>query len=83
MARDKGGKQVAVVPNTETTLKLARNLASRTLEAGIDIALRAGDFPHRNGHTAHRNGHVGGRDGRSAQGAAGRGLVAGIRGLGR
>ena len=39
MARDKGGKQVAVVPNTETTLKLARKLAPRALEAGIEIAL--------------------------------------------
>jgi len=39
MARDKGGKQVAVVPHTETTLKLARKLAPRALEAGIAIAL--------------------------------------------
>lgn len=39
MARDKGGKQVAVVPHTETTLKLARKLAPRALDAGIEIAL--------------------------------------------
>jgi hypothetical protein len=39
MARDKSGKQVAVVPNKETTLKLARKLAPRALEAGIEIAL--------------------------------------------
>jgi hypothetical protein len=39
MTRDKGGKQVAVVPNTETTLKLARKLAPRAGDAGIEIAL--------------------------------------------
>jgi hypothetical protein len=39
MARDKGGRQVAVVPNTETTLKLARKLAPRALDAGIEIAV--------------------------------------------
>ena len=39
MARDKGGRQVAVVPNTETTLKLAQKLIPRTREAGIEIAL--------------------------------------------
>ena len=39
MARDKGGRQVAVVPKTETTLKLAQKLAPRARGAGIEIAL--------------------------------------------
>jgi hypothetical protein len=39
MAREKGGRQVAVVPNTETTLKLARKLVHRARDAGIEIAL--------------------------------------------
>lgn len=38
MARDKGGRPVAVVPKTETTLKLAQKLA-RARDAGIEIAL--------------------------------------------
>lgn len=39
MSREQGGRQVAVVPNTETTLKLAQKLALRAHYAGIDIAL--------------------------------------------
>jgi hypothetical protein len=39
MARAKGGRQVAVVPYTETTLRLARKLAPRARDAGIEIAL--------------------------------------------
>jgi hypothetical protein len=39
MAREKGGRQVAVVPNTETTFRLAKRLAPRARDAGIDIAL--------------------------------------------
>ena len=39
MTRPKGGRQVAVVPNTETTLRLARKLAARARDAGIEIAL--------------------------------------------
>ena len=39
MAREKGGRQVAVVPKTESTLKLARKLAPRARDAGIEIAL--------------------------------------------
>lgn len=39
MARKKGGRQVAVVPKTEATLKLAQKLAARALDAGIEIAL--------------------------------------------
>lgn len=39
MAREQGGRQVAVVPNTETTLKLARKLVPRARDAGIEIAL--------------------------------------------
>ncbi|HET9281405.1 MAG TPA: hypothetical protein VFR24_05535 [Candidatus Angelobacter sp.] len=39
MARPKGGRQVAVVPHTETTLQLAQKLASRARDAGIEIAL--------------------------------------------
>jgi len=39
MARPKGGRQVAVVPHTETTLRLAQKLASRAGDAGIEIAL--------------------------------------------
>lgn len=39
MAREKGGKQIAVVPKTETTLKLAEKLAPRAHDAGIEIAL--------------------------------------------
>lgn len=39
MARAKGGRQVAVVPHTETTLKLAQKLAPRARDAGIEIAL--------------------------------------------
>lgn len=39
MARPKSGRQVAVVPDTETTRALALRLAPRASEAGIDIAL--------------------------------------------
>jgi hypothetical protein len=39
MARAKGGQQVAVVPHTETTLRLARKLAPRARDAGIEISL--------------------------------------------
>jgi hypothetical protein len=39
MARPKGGRQVAVVPHTEATLRLARKLAPRAMDAGIEIAL--------------------------------------------
>jgi len=39
MAREKSGRQVAVVPKTGTTLKLAQKLASRARDAGIEIAL--------------------------------------------
>lgn len=39
MARPTGGRQVAVVPRTETTLRLAKKLAPRAREAGIEIAL--------------------------------------------
>lgn len=39
MARPKGGRQVAVVPHTEVTARLARKLAERASEAGIEIAL--------------------------------------------
>lgn len=39
MARPKGGRQVAVVPHTETTFRLAQKLAPRAKDAGIDIAL--------------------------------------------
>lgn len=37
--RASGGRQVAVVPHTETTLRLAQRLASRAKDAGIEIAL--------------------------------------------
>ena len=39
MARPRGGRQVAVVPYTETTLRLAKKLAPRARDAGIEIAL--------------------------------------------
>jgi hypothetical protein len=39
MSRQKGGRQVAIVPNTEMTLRLAKRLAPRAKDAGIDIAL--------------------------------------------
>ncbi len=39
MARAKGGRQVAVVPHTEATLRLAQKLAARAMDAGIEIAL--------------------------------------------
>jgi hypothetical protein len=39
MARQKGGRQVAVVPHTEITERLALRLAPRAKEAGIEIAL--------------------------------------------
>jgi hypothetical protein len=39
MARAKGGRQVAVVPKTETTLRLAHKLGPRARDAGIEIAL--------------------------------------------
>ncbi|HET6843545.1 MAG TPA: hypothetical protein VFK06_17970 [Candidatus Angelobacter sp.] len=39
MTREKGGRQVAVVPKTETTMKLAQKLAPRARDAGIEIAL--------------------------------------------
>jgi len=39
MARPKSGRQVAVVPYTESTLKLAKKLISRARDAAIEIAL--------------------------------------------
>ncbi len=39
MASPKAGRQVAVVPKTETTVRLAQRLAPRAKEAGIEIAL--------------------------------------------
>lgn len=39
LAGQRGGRQVAVVPNTETTRRLARKLADRAKDAGIEIAL--------------------------------------------
>jgi len=39
MAGPKAGRQVAVVPRTETTLRLAQRLAPRAKDAGIEIAL--------------------------------------------
>jgi hypothetical protein len=39
MAREKGGRQIAVVPKTETTLKLAQRVAPRARDAGIEIVL--------------------------------------------
>lgn len=39
MSRPRGGRQVAVVPHTETTLRMAQKLAPRAREAGIGIAL--------------------------------------------
>jgi hypothetical protein len=39
MARPKGGRQVAVVPHIEVTLRLAQKLAPRAMDAGIAIAL--------------------------------------------
>jgi hypothetical protein len=39
MAREKGGRQVAVVPHTEVTKRLALKLAPRAKDAGIEIAL--------------------------------------------
>jgi hypothetical protein len=39
MDRPKGGRQVAVVPHTETTLRLAQKLSARAMDAGIEIAL--------------------------------------------
>lgn len=39
MTREKGGRQVAVVPKTQTTMKLAQKLAPRARDAGIEIAL--------------------------------------------
>jgi len=38
MARAKGGRQVAVLPKAETTPRLAKNLAPRARDAGIEIA---------------------------------------------
>jgi hypothetical protein len=50
MQTPKRGVQVAVVPNTAVTLRLARKLAPRAHDAGIEIALvdskgRVTDFP--------------------------------------
>ena len=45
MQQPKGGRQVAVVPNTEATLRLAQKLAARALEAGIEIALVDESWP--------------------------------------
>ena len=45
MQKPKGGRQVAVVPNTEATLRLAQKLAARALEAGIEIALVDESWP--------------------------------------
>lgn len=39
MATAKGGRQVAVVPYTETTVRFAKRLAARASAAGIEIAL--------------------------------------------
>jgi hypothetical protein len=39
MACPRGGRQVAVVPFTETKLRLAKKLAPRATDAGIEIAL--------------------------------------------
>lgn len=39
MTRTAGGRQVAVVPNTEATLRLAQKMIGRAIEAGIEIAL--------------------------------------------
>ena len=39
MAKPTGGRQVAVVPHTDATLRLAEKLATRALDAGIEIAL--------------------------------------------
>ena len=39
MASPKAGRQVAAVPKTETTVRLAQRLAPRAKEAGIEIAL--------------------------------------------
>ena len=39
MSTPREGRQIAVVPNTETTLKLAKKLAPRARDAGIEIAL--------------------------------------------
>ncbi|MFZ0270328.1 MAG: hypothetical protein WAL34_00635 [Acidobacteriaceae bacterium] len=39
MATSQTGRQVAVVPHTETTLRLAQRMASRAKSAGIEIAL--------------------------------------------
>jgi hypothetical protein len=39
MATEQKGRQVAVVPYTETTLKLAKRIAPRARNAGIEIAL--------------------------------------------
>jgi hypothetical protein len=39
MAAPSGGRQVAVVPHTETTLRLAKRLVGRCALAGIQIAL--------------------------------------------
>lgn len=39
MANEDGGQQVAVVPYTDGTMRLAKRMASRCAKAGIDIAL--------------------------------------------
>jgi hypothetical protein len=39
MATPSGGRQVAVVPYTETTFQLAKRLAPRCAFAGIELAL--------------------------------------------
>ncbi len=39
MTNPRSGRQVAVVPQTEGTLRLAQKLAPRAKEAGIEIAL--------------------------------------------
>jgi hypothetical protein len=39
MATEQNGRQVAVVPYTETTLRLAKRMAQRAKTAGIEIAL--------------------------------------------
>jgi hypothetical protein len=39
IARPREGRQVAVAPHTETTLRLAQKLAVRAKDAGIEIAL--------------------------------------------
>jgi hypothetical protein len=43
MARERTGRQVAVVPHTAATLRLAKQMAPRAMRAGIEIALLSED----------------------------------------